>query len=45
MGLRPVQMAGRLGLSLTECRALEAGELHIDYDPYLMIVELCGWPR
>ena len=27
MGLRPVQMAGRLGLTLTEYRALEVGEL------------------
>ena len=45
MGLRPVQMAGRLGLTLTEYRALEAGELHIDYDLYLKIVVLCGWPR
>ena len=35
MGLRPVQMAGRLGLTLSEYRALEAGELHIDYDLYL----------
>ena len=30
MGLRPVQMAGRLGLNLTEYRALEAGELSMD---------------
>ena len=44
MGLRPVQMAGRLDLTLTEYRALEAGELYIDYDLYLRIVELCGWP-
>ena len=35
MGLRPVQMAGRLGMTLTEYGALEAGELHIDYDLYL----------
>ena len=41
MGLRPVQMAGRLGLSLTDDRALEAGELHIGYDLYLRIVDLC----
>ncbi len=40
MGLRPVQMAGRLGLTLTEYRALEAGELHIDYDLYRRIVVL-----
>ena len=45
MGLRPVQMAGRLGLTLTEYRALAAGELHIDYDLYLRITGLCGWPR
>ena len=45
MGLRPVQMAGRLGLTLTEYLALEAGELHIDYDLYLRITDLCGWPR
>ena len=30
MGLRPVQMAGRLGLNLTEYRALEAGGLSMD---------------
>ena len=45
MGLRPMQMAGRPGLTLTEYRALEASELHIDYDLYLRIVDLCGWPR
>ena len=45
MGLRPVPMAGRLGLTMTECRALEAGELHIDYDLYLRITDLCWWPR
>ncbi len=44
MGLRPVQMAGRLGLTLTEYRALEAGELHIDNDLYLRIVDTCRWP-
>ena len=44
MGLRQVQMAGRLGLTMTEYRALEAGELHIDYEVYLRIGELCGWP-
>jgi hypothetical protein len=37
MGLRPVQMAGRLGLTRTEYRAREAGKLHIDYDLYLRI--------
>ena len=45
MGLREVQMAGRLGLTLAEYRALEAGELHITFDLYERIVELCGWPR
>ena len=40
MGLRPVQMAGRLHLTLTEYRALEAGELHIDSDSYLSITDL-----
>jgi len=45
LGLREVQMAGRLGLTLQEFRALEAGELWIDYDLYLRITELCGWPR
>lgn len=45
MGMRPVQMAGRLGLTLAEYRALEAGELHITNDLYERIVELCGWPR
>ncbi len=44
-GLRPVLMAGRLGVTLTEYRALEAGELHIDYDLDLRITDLCGWPR
>jgi hypothetical protein len=34
MGLRPVQMAGRLSLTLTDYRALEAGELHITNDLY-----------
>ena len=45
MGLREVQMAGRLGLTLAEYRALEAGEKHISSDLYERIVELCGWPR
>ncbi len=45
LGLRPVQMAGRLGLTLTEYQALEAGELHIDYAMYLRITDFCGWPR
>jgi hypothetical protein len=45
MGLHEVQMAGRLGLTLREYRALEAGEMHISNDLYERIVELCGWPR
>ena len=45
MGLRQVQMAGRLRLTMTEYQALEAGELHIDYDLYERIVDLCGWPK
>ena len=45
MGLRPVQMAGRLGLTLTDYRAFEAGALLIDYDLYERIVDLCGWPK
>jgi hypothetical protein len=45
LGLREVQMAGRLELTLPEYRALEAGDLWIDYDLYERIVELCGWPR
>ncbi len=35
----------RLGLTLTDHRALEAGELHIAYELYLKITDLCGWPR
>jgi transcriptional regulator with XRE-family HTH domain len=45
MGLRQVQMAGRLHLTLRQYRALEAGDLHITSDLYERIVELCGWPR
>jgi hypothetical protein len=45
MGLRPVQMAGRLHLTLGEHRELEAGELNISNDLYERMVELCGWPR
>jgi transcriptional regulator with XRE-family HTH domain len=45
MGLREVQMAGRLGLTLAQYRALEAGDLPISYDLYLRITDLCGWPR
>jgi hypothetical protein len=45
MGLREVEMAGRLHLTLREYRSLEAGDLHISNDLYERIVELCGWPR
>jgi len=45
MGLREVQMAGWLGLTLREYRALEAGEIHISFDLYERMVDLCGWPR
>jgi Helix-turn-helix domain len=45
MGLREVQMAGQLGLTLAEYRTLEAEELHITNDLYERIVNLCGWPR
>lgn len=44
MGLRSVQMAGRLELTLAEYRALEAGELDITFDLHERIVDLCG-PR
>ena len=40
-----MQMAGRLGLTLREYQALEAGELWIDYDMCERITEVCGWPR
>jgi hypothetical protein len=45
MGLREVEMAGRLHLTLREYRSLEAGELHITNDLYERIADLCGWPR
>ena len=38
-------MAGRLGLTLRQYRAFEVGELWIDYDLYLRITEICGWPQ
>ena len=38
-------VAGRLGLTLTEYRALEAGDLLLTNDRYEQIVELGGWPR
>lgn len=45
MGLREVQMAGRLGLTLRQYRSLEAGELQISNDLFERVVDLCGWPR
>jgi hypothetical protein len=45
LGLKKVQMAGRLELTLREYEALEAGELHVDYELYLRLTDLCGWPR
>ena len=45
LGLREVQMAGRLELTFRQYRALEAGELNITNDLYERIVELCGWSR
>lgn len=45
LGLREIQMAGRLRLTFAEYRALEAGDLHITNDLYELIVELGGWPR
>jgi hypothetical protein len=44
LGLREVEMAGLLHLTLRQYRALEAGELWIDYGLYERVVELCGWP-
>ena len=45
LGLREVQMAGRLELTLREYRDLEAGQLDLSYDLYERIVGLRGWPR
>ena len=45
LGLREVQMAGRLELTLREYRALEAGELWISSDPCERIADLCSWPK
>jgi hypothetical protein len=45
LGLREVETAGRLHLTLRQYRELEAGELWIDCDLYERIVELCGWPK
>jgi hypothetical protein len=44
LGLRPVQMAGMLGLSLAEYRALKVGELHVTSDLFERICDVCGWP-
>lgn len=45
MGLREVQMAGWLGLTLAENRALEAGEMHITNDCTSGSWSCAGWPR
>ena len=45
LGLREVQKASRLGLTLREYGALEVGELNMTSDLYERIVDLCGWPR
>ncbi|MEZ0236202.1 MAG: hypothetical protein ACAH81_14845 [Actinomycetota bacterium] len=45
MGLREVQMAGRLGLNPHRIPGARGGEMHISFDLYERIVELCGWPR
>ena len=45
LGLREVQMAGHLGLTLREYRALELGELNITSDLSERIRDVCGWPR
>jgi hypothetical protein len=45
MGLREIEMARRLPLTLRQYRELEAGELHITSDLYERIVDLCGWPK
>jgi hypothetical protein len=45
MGLREIEMAGRLHLTLRQYLALEAGDLHITSCLCERIVEICGWPR
>ena len=42
MGLREMEMAGRLHLTLRQYRALEPGELHITGDLYERIVNCAG---
>ena len=37
-------MAGMLGLTLAEYRALEVGELHITSGLFERICDVCGWP-
>ena len=44
LGLREAQMAGHLGLTLREYRALELGELNITSDLYERICDVRGWP-
>jgi hypothetical protein len=44
LGERPVQVAGMLGLTLREYRALEVGELFITNDLFERICDVCGWP-
>ena len=45
MGLTESHMAWRLGLTRPEYRQLEAGTLHISYELYERIVDVCGWPK
>ena len=45
MGLREVNMAGRLSLTLAHYRELDVGELRITNDLYERTMELCGWPK
>jgi hypothetical protein len=44
LGLREVQIARMLGLTLTEYRSLEVGDLFITNDLYERICDVCGWP-
>jgi hypothetical protein len=45
LGLSPVQMAGRLGLTLWQYEALETDEMELHgNDLYLRICQVCGWP-
>jgi hypothetical protein len=38
-------MAGMLGLTPAEYRALEVGELRMTSDLFERICHVCGWPR